>query len=167
MKSEDIMHRLKKLLTLLILTFLTTSLIASSDFTEEKYRQIEDNLFVGLKSDNLGLKVSCAYFLGEMKSERAVFPLLKMLKSGDTEEERIVAALSLAKIRSEQGLFAIKQRIKFDDSERVQRICRIFYSNYLIEELKGDIIVEPFRVVDLDMEFNGIKLAQFAGDNTK
>lgn len=148
------------LITLLVLIF-SISTLASSTITEEKYKQIEDNLLVGMNSDNLGLQVSCAYFLGEMKSDRAIIPLLKMLKSGGTEEERIMAALSLAKIKSERGLFAIKQRIKFDDSKRVQRLCEIFYTNHLVNELEGDIIVEPLNVVDLNLEYNGIKLADF------
>jgi len=139
----------------------TTSAFASSKISEEKYKQIEDNLLEGFNKDNQGLQVSCAYFLGEMKSERAINPLLKMLKSGKTEAERIIAALSLYKIKSEQSLFAVKQRIRFDDSERVQRICEIFYNNYLVDKVKAKVIVEPFDVVDLDMEYNGFKLAQF------
>ena len=158
------MIKINRLLTiLLVLTFSITSL-ASSTITEEKYTQIEDNLLVGINSENLGLQVSCAYFLGEMKSDRAIIPLLRMLKSGDTEEQRIIAALSLAKIKSERGLFAIKQRIKFDDSERVQRLCEIFYTNHIVNELEGNIIVEPFKVVDLNIEYNGIKLADFSGN---
>jgi HEAT repeat protein len=157
------MLRVKELLTiLLVLAFSVTSLAASS-YNEAKYRQIEDNLLVGINTENRGLQISCAYFLGEMQSERAIIPLLKMLKSGETEEERIIAALSLAKIKSERGLFAIKQRIKFDDSERVQRLCEIFYTNHVVNELEGDIIVEPFHIVDLQSEFNGFKLADFSG----
>jgi hypothetical protein len=156
------MYRLKGVLTLVLLFNFTVLTFASSTITDEKYRQVEDNLLNGINNDNLGLQVSCAYFLGEMKSERAIIPLLKMLKNGDTEEERIIAAVSLSKIKSELGIFAVKQRIKFDESERVQRLCEIFYNNYLVEELKGKVIVEPLYVVDLDLEFNGIKLAQFA-----
>lgn len=158
------MFKIKGLIAFLLLLTFTASTFASSSFTEKKYKQIEDNLLVGINTDNQGLQVSCAYFLGEMKSERAVIPLLKMLKSGQTEEERIIAALSLSKIRSERGLFAVKQRIKFDDSKRVQRLCELFYNNYLVKELKGDVIVEPFNVVDLNLEYNGIKLAQFVNN---
>ncbi len=158
------MWNIKRGLTVLLVLFFSITSLASTTVTEEKYKQIEDNLLVGINSDNLGLQVSCAYFLGEMQSDRAIIPLLHMLKSGDTEEQRIIAALSLAKIKSERGLFAIKQRIKFDDSERVQRICEIFYTNYLVNELEGDIIVEPFKVVDLNLEYNGLKLADFSGN---
>ena len=157
------MNKVKVVFTLILLVFLTSSLFAYSNFSEEKYRQIEDNLLVGINTDNRGLQISCAYFLGEMKSDRAVIPLLKMLKSGDTEEERIMAALSLSKINCDQGRFAVKQRIRFDDSERVQRLCEIFYTNCLMKKLKGDVILEPFRVVELNLEYNGIKLAYFAG----
>lgn len=155
------MYKLKSLAILILLATFTISTFASSPVTEEKFRQIEDNLLVGLNTDNQGLKISCAYFLGEMKSDRAVIPLLKILKSGDTEEERIIAALSLAKIDSEIGMFAVKRRIVFDESTRVQRLCKIFYTDHLFKEQKGDVIVEPFNLVDLDMEFNGVKLAQF------
>lgn len=155
------MYKLKIFFPLILLAFLASSLYGYSDFSEKKYKQIEDNLLEGLQKDNRGLQISCAYFLGEMKSERAVFPLLKMLKSGETEEERIMAALSLAKIGTEQGLFAIKQRIKFDDSERVQRVCQLFYCNCLKDLNEGNIVVEPLKVVDLNMEYNGIKLSQF------
>ncbi|MCW8850716.1 MAG: HEAT repeat domain-containing protein, partial [Melioribacteraceae bacterium] len=89
------MIKIKELITiLLVLLFSLTSLAAESN-NNEKYRQIEDNLLVGINTENRGLQISCAYFLGEMQSERAIIPLLKMLKSGETEEERIIAALSL------------------------------------------------------------------------
>lgn len=141
--------------------FVFTTSILATNYSQEKYTQIEDNLLVGLATDNMGLQISCAYFLGEMKSERAVIPLLKMLKSGETEEERIIAALSLAKINTGKASFAVKQRIIFDDSERVQRLCKLFYDSSNSKELKGDVIVEPLHVVDLDLEINGVKLADF------
>ena len=157
------MLKIKEVITVLLVLLFSITSLAGTSSNEEKYRQIEDNLLVGMNTDNQGLQVSCAYFLGEMQSERAIIPLLKMLKSGETEEERIIAALSLAKIKSERGLFAIKQRIKYDDSERVQRLCGIFYTNHIVNELEGDIIVEPFHIVDLELEFNGFKLADFSG----
>ena len=126
------MIRMKLHITLALILVFTISSFGSSKTKETKYRQVEDNLLVGMNADNTGLQMSCSYFLGEMKSSRAVNSLLKILKSGETEEERIIAALSLSKIQSEQGLFAVKQRIKFDNSERVQRLCQIFYNSNLI-----------------------------------
>jgi len=156
------MKYIRHCLTLVLAVVFTVSTFAGNDITEKKYKQIEDNLLKGIQTENLGLQISCAYFLGEMKSERAIIPLLRMLKSGETEEERIIAALSLSKINSERGMFAIKQKIKFDDSERVQRLCELFYSKHIENQLNGNVIVEPVRTVNLDMEYNGIKLEQFA-----
>ena len=122
---------MKKLswILLLVLFLASTTTFAGSDKTKDEL--IEKNLIVGLQSDNLGLKTSSAYFLGEYGSTKCVNSLLKVLKSGDTEEESISAAVSLYKIDSEKGLFAIKQRVKFDDSERVKRICSILYQQSL------------------------------------
>ena len=156
------MTRNKIKYVLIIMLIFSASIFAGNMNLEEKYKIIEDNLLVGLQTDNLGLKVSAAYFLGEMKSERAVIPLMKMLKGNTTEEEKLIAALSLCKIKSEKGMFAVKQRIKFDDSERVQRLCNIFYKNYLFENIEGKVIVEPFDIADLNIEYKGIKLSQFA-----
>jgi HEAT repeat protein len=155
------MTRNKIKYVLVLMLILSVSIFAGNKNLEEKYKTIEDNLLVGLQTDNLGLKVSAAYFLGEMKSERAVIPLMKMLKGNTTEEEKLIAALSLAKIKSEKGMFAVKQRIKFDDSKRVQRLCDIFYNNYLFENIEGNVIVEPFDFADLNIEYRGIKLSQF------
>ncbi|MCB9250082.1 MAG: HEAT repeat domain-containing protein [Ignavibacteriales bacterium] len=138
--------------------------LASTKLEKSKYEEIENNLVEGINSDNRGLQISSAYFLGEMKSHRAINPLLKMLKDGTTEEERIIAALSLSKIKTEQGLFAVKQRIKFDDSERVQRLCEIFYNNHIADQINDNETVEPDYLVKLDQTYNGVKLSEFAGN---
>lgn len=89
------------------------------------------NLLNGVNSGNQGLRMSSTYFLGEMKSDEAVIPLMRILKSDENEEERIMAALSLSKIGDSRGIFAIKQAITFDNSEWVKKLCSIFYQGYL------------------------------------
>jgi hypothetical protein len=159
------MFRLKLLLVLSV-TFLLTVSTFAGDITKSQiqniYSQVEDNLLVGVNSENYGLRTSAAYFLGSIQSEKALIPLLKMLKEGQTEEERILAALSLTKINSERGLFAVKRAAKFDDSERVQRLCKNFYLTHMTNELKGKIEVEPLELVNLDLEYQGIRLADFS-----
>ena len=88
------------------------------------------SLIMGINSDNFGLRTSAAYMLGELKCEKGVIPLMRMLKSEDREDERIVAALALLKIGNAKGIFAIKRAIRFDESERVQRLCAAFYQAY-------------------------------------
>ncbi len=89
------------------------------------------NLMVGIKSANYGLRTSSALLLGEFKADEAVIELLSMLHKEDTEDARIVAALSLLKINDSRGIFAIKQAIRFDKSNRVKRMCEKFYQHYL------------------------------------
>lgn len=85
----------------------------------------------GLNSDNEGLKAGCAYMAGEIRCQRSVVCLLKILHNNPSEEFRILAALSLYKIGDARGIYAIKQAIKYDESKRVQRMCGIFYKAYI------------------------------------
>ena len=90
-----------------------------------------ETLQQGLNSDNTGLIAGCAYMCGELRCERSIIPLMKMLHNSDSEELRILAALSLYKIGDARGIYAIKQSIIYDESKRVRRICDIFFKAYL------------------------------------
>jgi HEAT repeat protein len=108
------------------------TITASTSFAQEdkiKSSAIE-SLIMGINSDNFGLRTSAAFMLGELKCEKGVIPLLRMLKSEDREDARIVAALALWKIGNAKGIFAIKQAIRFDESERVRKLCAAFYQAY-------------------------------------
>lgn len=118
----------------LIISILTLLVLAAntSDAKGEKIKDSSiESLIMGINSDNLGLKTSSAYMLGELKCSKAVIPLLKMLKNEEREDVRIVAALALQKIGDARGIFAIKQAIRFDSSERVRRLCTNFYHSYI------------------------------------
>jgi len=100
-------------------------------FTEDKLSLIEDNLLTGIKSKNSGLQTSCAYFLGEMKSSRAMIPLLRLARNGATEEARILAGLSLYKINSNIGLYQLKGLSERDESELVRKVFDRIYKKYV------------------------------------
>lgn len=99
--------------------------------TDEKYYQVEQNLLAGIRSDNIGLKTSSAYFLGEMKSDKSLIELLKLARSGKTEQSRIIAGLSLYKIESDIGMYLLKSLRKSDDSEKVRRTFDRIYKKYI------------------------------------
>ncbi len=103
-------------------------------FSEEEYDQIEANMLAGIKSDNTGLQTSCAYFLGEMKSDRSMIPLLKLVTNGKTEEARIIAALSLYKIESNIGMYRLKHLAESDESELARRVFERIYNIYLSDK---------------------------------
>lgn len=119
----------------LISVFTITSFGFGNPYNAKKNTMNRDlvitNLLNGINSENHGLKMSSSYFLGELKSDEAVIPLMRILKSDKNEESRIMAALSLLKVGDSRGIFAIKQAINFDNSERVQKMCSIFYQDYL------------------------------------
>ena len=96
-----------------------------------KYDQIEETLLAGIESSNKGLVVSSAQILGELNSDKAVIPLMKILHSNINDETKIAAALSLYKIGDARGIFAVKQAAKYDDSERVRKMCGNFYVSSL------------------------------------
>ncbi len=107
-------------------------MILASKISIAEVGKIKDSsiqsLLVGVNSNNLGLRASCANMLGELKCKKGLIPLMRMLKDDESEDARIIAALALYKIGDARGIFTIKQAIKFDESERVRRLCSIFYS---------------------------------------
>jgi HEAT repeat protein len=120
---------LKKYSVFIIFILLTSSLTFSQDSLKVVPKisdeEIELNYLEGAKSGKWGLKGSAAYYLRERKSEKAVIPLMKILREDESIEARIMAALSLYKIGDSRGLFAIKRAVKFDDNEQVQKMCEI------------------------------------------
>jgi hypothetical protein len=112
---------------------------------EEKIIPPKENciktLLQGINSDNLGLKGSCIYMIGELCCDKGVITLLDILHSNPTEEMRILAALSLYKINDSRGIYAIKQAIKFDESERVKRLCETFYKAFLQDTKSSNLNV--------------------------
>ncbi len=129
------MKRVVMSLGVLVLLVAFTTLAAGGEkyagLTKEKYDAAIVNLLIGLKSDNDGLKASSAFMLGELKATEAVVPLMAMLRSGETECCRIVAALALCRIGDERGVYAVKRAVKFDQSEQVAQKCAWFYEQYV------------------------------------
>lgn len=129
------MKRVAMLLGVVVLLAAFTGMAAGTDhpagLTKEKYEAAVENLLIGLASDNLGLKESSAFMLGELKATEAVVPLMAMLRSEGEDCCRIVAALALCRIGEARGVYAVKQAIRFDDSENVQQKCAWFYDQYV------------------------------------
>lgn len=120
---------------IVLTSFLLSSLLAGEPPTAKlkQLQMAEQNLLIGLGSSNDGLKTSSAYSLGELNSNKAVIPLLKMLRNDPKECNRIMAALSLYKIGDSRGINALKQRIKFDESERVRKMCSTLYAQFVLD----------------------------------
>lgn len=94
------------------------------------YDRAEQNLLIALASDNSGLVESAADVLGELQSTKAVVPLMNLLREGNPESTRIVAALALCKIGDARGLYAVKRAAEFGGDEVVGQRCAFFYNSY-------------------------------------
>lgn len=124
-------------LILLSLLFLYNVTFANDELDpriKAQYSTVEKNLLEGLKSDNEGLRVSCEYYLGEMKSKKAVIPLMHILRDDPSYPARIVAALSLIKIEDPQGVYMVGRSIDFNTNEGVRKMSKKFYLSHLLKK---------------------------------
>ncbi len=136
---------MRKLINTTVALLVISFLFVSSSFAGEKkipnsnldYDKVEKSLLIGLDSDNLGLKVSSAYMLGEIKSENAVIPLTRLLREGEDERARLAAALSLIKIGTERSVYVVKQGERFNDFDKVRDMCEHLYNAHVASTFKG------------------------------
>ncbi|NNG27537.1 MAG: HEAT repeat domain-containing protein [Ignavibacteriaceae bacterium] len=136
---------------LLIITLSTT--VFAGDNSTKKYEASQNtisSLIEGLKSDNAGLKTSCAYLLGELNVTEGVIPLMRLLKNDECEQVRICAALALYKIGTPISIFAVKQAIRFDESKRVNKLAAKFYYDYLRSNQRADVKGKEKRYAVID-----------------
>jgi len=125
---------------ILIITLFTTAFAGDNSTKKYEYTQNTiSSLIEGLKSDNTGLKTSCAYLLGELNVTEGIIPLMRLLRNDESEEVRICAALALYKIGTPISIFAVKQAIRFDESKRVSKLAAKFYDDYLRSNQRNDV----------------------------
>lgn len=134
------MRTLTTIIALALLLAGSSSALTKPKTTAAINENTIETLIMGLNSDNIGLKSSSAYMIGELQITEAVIPLLRILHTEKNEELRIAAALALYKIGSPTAIYAVKQTIRFDDSERVSKLCANFYSDYLKNKIYDEEI---------------------------
>jgi len=108
-------------------------------FSAEKKSDVVDNLTNAIKSDNTGLQTSGALVLSTLISDSylesgdaslAMIPLMKMLREGNTDEERIAAAVALYNLDNQIAIYQLRGVAVFDDNEKVATVCRNLYYSY-------------------------------------
>lgn len=147
--------------SILFLLLFASTFISANNKLISQYTTIEENLLVGLSSENQGLKLSSAYFLGEIKSDKAIIPLMNLFHNSKEFCARQVAALALFKIDSKRGMYAIKQAIQFDENPQTRKICSILYNQHLLRKQNIQIEVEPIFVLKLNLKYGDYKLIDF------
>jgi len=92
---------------------------------------IEENLLIGLSTNNIGLQRSSALLLGTMQSDNAVIPLMTAFHNNPNESVRIAAAWALCKIGDARGVYAVKMAVKYDECPKVRTTCAWYYENFV------------------------------------
>jgi HEAT repeat protein len=125
---------------LVITLFLSSATVFAGVNKTVNTNAVVDNLMVGLQSENLGVRVSSAYVLGQLIStnvieaddaSETIIPLMKIMNSEENDEARIVAALALYQLKSERGISLLKYAGEKDKSPRFSRIGTTFYLAHL------------------------------------
>jgi len=98
-----------------------------------EYHKIENNYLKGLNSNNTQLKVSCAYFLGEMQSSRAVIPLMAVFNNTKNAGAKLVAAWSLLKIGDARGVYLVKSNIESIYCREISCMLKFLYMDYCLK----------------------------------
>lgn len=118
------MKNITKVIVFTIFVFSTSSLLFAKDLSTKtsrlKYEQIEKTLLHGLNSNNLGLKISCAYMLGEIKSQNAVPELTELINNVDNDKARLTAILALLKIASRESNVVLNQN---ESNSEISQLC--------------------------------------------
>ena len=104
-----------------------------------KKSAIVDNITVGIESQNTGLHTSAALvmytlinesYLESEDASKAMIPLLKLLREGKTDEERIAAAVALYQLDNSIAIYSLRGIAVFDDNEKVATVCKNLYYSY-------------------------------------
>lgn len=128
----------KSILLLLVPILVFASLsypqeLASLSPVSTDYELIESNYLKGLNSDVHNLQMCCAYFLGEMKSQKALFPLMKIFREAENDGAKLVAAWSLLKIDDPRGVYLVKSAIDDRDCDNVKCMLHFLYTDYCLK----------------------------------
>ena len=90
---------------------------------------IEQNLLIGLQTENTGLQRSCALMLGKIHATSAMIPLLTAFHNNPEPGVRMAAAYALCRIGDPVGTYMVRQAVKFDECCKVQLACAWYYEN--------------------------------------
>jgi hypothetical protein len=130
---------MKSLLFAALILFSVHTVSAQGVFSAEKKSAIVNNLVKAINSENVGLHTSGSIVLADLINESylqkddassAMIPLLKLLRDGATEKERIAAAVALYQLGNPIGIYQLGGVGRFDDNKKVASICKNLYYSY-------------------------------------
>jgi HEAT repeat protein len=107
--------------TVLAVVLLAASVPAQKRTVDLKKTEIE-NLLIGIRSDNPGLKKSSVYMAGKYELDECTGSLIEQLKTEKDASVKVLIALALYRIGSEEGMEAIEELAHNDNNKEVRRM---------------------------------------------
>lgn len=107
---------------LLVLAF--TAVYANENLDNVDWNAFSDNLVVGLKSDNVGLKTSAMQqvirYADKVDVNDAIFEIVEVYRSSNDENMRKLALATMYKSGNAWAMDFLKRNLKFEKSEKMR-----------------------------------------------
>jgi len=132
-----LLHKAEKLyfvLVAILFFFLVTDSFGQnqkvSDLAKNKFAL--ENLEMGIKSENGGVRESAIYFAGQYRFIDTEDALIEQLKVEKESDIRVLIGLALFRMSSEKGMNELQKLALKDENPRVRRMSSAIYSEYLV-----------------------------------
>lgn len=97
-----------------------------------KHKFAQQNLELGIQSDNKGVRESSIYFAGKYRFIDTEDALIKQLKVENDSDIKVLIGLALFRMNSEKGMNEIQRLASVDENPRVKRMSQAIYNEYLV-----------------------------------
>jgi len=135
--KTTLLQRVEKiyfLLAVLLFIFLVTDTFGQtqkvSDLTKTK--NTLENLEMGIKSSNDGVRESSIYFAGKCRLIETEDYLIEQLKVEKNSDIKILIGLALFRMNSEKGMNELEVLAEKDANQKVRRMSRAIYNEYVV-----------------------------------
>ena len=102
-----------------------------SDITKTKNAQ--ENLIMGIKSFNDGVRESSVYFAGKYRLIDTEEALINQLKVENNSDIKVLIGLALFRMGSEKGMVELQKLASKDKNSRVRKMSYAIYNEYLVK----------------------------------
>ena len=96
---------------------------SNSTNPNSKGKNAIENLKIGIKSDNPGLRKSAIYYAGYYRISETILALSETVKNETEPATRILIALVLYRIGDERGINLVRNMAAKDKNAEVRRMC--------------------------------------------
>ncbi len=110
------------------------------DATKHKYAT--QNLIAAIHSDNLGVRESAIYLVGEYRFADLEDELIKQLRLEKNSDVKILIGLALFRLDSEKGINELQRIMVKDKDQRVRRMSKAIYNEYYVSNSNKTVDVK-------------------------